>query len=74
MKQLTIQNTELIKKHWPPDQEISNQLVTKVAEIASLAGLEEQDIAELCASLAEFQDTAWIKGYNFAKEMISTKR
>jgi hypothetical protein len=67
MKELIIQNTELIKKHWPVDQEISNQLVNKLAEIASLAELEEADIAELCAQLAEFQDTAFIKGFNLAR-------
>ncbi len=42
---------QLVLKYWPTKTNENDPLVRKFAEIATLASLEEQDIAEFCELL-----------------------
>lgn len=54
---------DLVIKHWPhAGSSESDPLVRKIAEIAALAGAEEQDIAELCELISDFSDEAFHRG------------
>lgn len=48
--------------HWPTKTDHQDPMVRKFAEIADLAGIEEQDIEEFCAQLSDFQDAAFRRG------------
>lgn len=49
-------------KHWPTKTDDQDPMVRKFAEIAALAGAEEQDIAEFCGQLSDYRDSAFQRG------------
>jgi hypothetical protein len=53
---------EIVIKHWPHKTDDNDPMVRKVADICSLAGAEEQDIAEFCEMLSDFSDLAFQRG------------
>lgn len=53
---------ELTIKHWPSAVDETDPLLRKFAEIAALAGAEEQDIEEFCSLLSDFSDEAFQRG------------
>jgi hypothetical protein len=58
-----LKTLDLVIKHWPhAGASESDPLVRKIAEIAALAGAEEQDIAELCELISDFSDEAFVRG------------
>jgi len=48
--------------HWPTKTDVQDPLVRKFAEIATMAGIDEQDIEEFCDHLSNFQDAAFQRG------------
>jgi hypothetical protein len=53
---------DITVNHWPTKTNDQDPMVRKFAEIATIAGIEEQDIAEFCQQLSNFQDTAFQRG------------
>jgi hypothetical protein len=53
---------DITVNHWPTKTNDQDPMVRKFAEIAALAGIEEQDIAEFCEQLSNFQDAAFQRG------------
>jgi hypothetical protein len=53
---------DITVNHWPTKTNDQDPMVRKFAEIATIAGIEEQDIAEFCEQLSNFQDTAFQRG------------
>ncbi len=48
--------------HWPTKTDVQDPMVHKFAEIATMAGIDEQDIEEFCDHLSNFQDAAFQRG------------
>ena len=59
---------QIVIKHWPTKTDDQDPIVRKFAEIAALAGAEEQDIAEFCEQLSDFQDAAFQRGIDAAQQ------
>jgi hypothetical protein len=59
-----MKHLELVKKHFPIrfSEKEPNRLALKFAEIAKLADLEDQDIAEFCEALSDEFDSQFRNG------------
>lgn len=53
---------ELVLKHYPKKKTETDSVIRKLAEICALAGLEEQDIDELCELLSNEFDESYANG------------
>jgi hypothetical protein len=53
---------DITVNHWPTKTNDQDPMVRKFAEIATMAGIDEQDIEEFCAHLSNFQDAAFQRG------------
>lgn len=53
---------ELVLKHYPKTKTENDVIIRKLADISALAGLEEQDIAELCEALSDEFDNSFQNG------------
>ena len=49
-------------KHYPKKKTETDSVIRKLAEVSALAGLEEQDIAELCEALSDDFDESFQSG------------
>jgi hypothetical protein len=58
---------QIIINHWPTKTDVQDPMVHKFAEIATMAGIEEQDIEEFCDHLSNFQDAAFQRGIEAAQ-------
>lgn len=53
---------DLVLKHYPKKKTETDSVIRKLAEVSALAGLEEQDIAELCEALSDDFDASFQSG------------